>query len=282
MKYYEVTFHIAPMSETAGDILSALLGEVGFETFTPTDEGVVAYVQQSLWEEDAVNHVVKDFPLPNISITYKVEEAPDEDWNQAWEETFQLITLDNLVCIHDRRFPADADVRYDICINPRLAFGTGSHQTTRMLLRALTEMPLEGKRIVDAGTGTGILAILCAMRGAKDVFAYDIDEWSVNNAQENAALNDCASTIRVAEGDASVLEDVKDCDLLIANINRNILLADLPRFVKALKKGGELLFSGFYIADAAALVTAANALGFDLKEQWSDEDWCALRLTSKL
>lgn len=282
MKYYEVTFHIAPMSEAAGDVLSALLGEVGFETFTPTDEGIEAYVQQNLWDEDAVDQVVRDFPLPGVSITYKVEDAPDEDWNQAWEETFQPITLDNLVCIHDRRFLADADVRYDICINPRLAFGTGSHQTTRMLLRALTEMSLDGKDIVDAGTGTGILAILCAMRGAHDVFAYDIDEWSVNNALENAALNDCAGTIRVAEGDATVLEGVEERDLLIANINRNILLADLPRFAKTVKKGGELLFSGFYVADAEALLAAAKPLGFELKEQWSDEDWCALRLTSKL
>lgn len=282
MKYYEVTFHITPMYEAAGDVLSALLGEVGFETFTMTDEGVDAYIQQNLWNEDSVNQVVSEFPLPDISITYKVEEAPDEDWNQAWEETFHPITVDKLVCIHDRRYPAYADVRYDICINPRLAFGTGSHQTTRMLLRALTEMSLEGKDIVDAGTGTGILAILCAMRGAHDVFAYDIDEWSVNNAKENAALNDCASTIHVVGGNALVLEEVKERDLLIANINRNILLSDLPRFTKTLKNGGELLFSGFYVADAEALITAAKMLGFELKEQWSDDEWCALRLTSKL
>lgn len=276
MKYYEVSFHIIPMTEVAGDILSALLGEVGFETFSTTDTGVDAFVQQTMWNEDAVNQVLVDFPLADVKITYSVQEAPDEDWNQAWEETFRPINLDKLVCIHDHRFPADEGVQYDICINPRLAFGTGSHQTTRMLLRALTSMELKGKRVIDAGTGTGILAILCAMREAKDVFAYDIDEWSVNNALENAALNNCGEQILIRLGDASVLEDVCQRDLLIANINRNILLADMPRFVETLNKGGRLLLSGFYVSDAQALLDAASAFGFQLEQQWTDEEWCAL------
>lgn len=279
MKYYEVSFHITPMTEAAGDVLSALLGEAGFETFTTTDCGIQGYIQQAFWDEDTVRNVVDFFPLPDTNITYNVSEAPDEDWNAVWEETFTPITLDNLVCIHDHRFPADSAVRHDICINPRLAFGTGSHQTTRMLLRALVEMPLEGKKVVDAGTGTGILAILCAQRGASDIFAYDIDEWSVANALENAKMNGLEGRIIVKEGDASVLEGMEGRDLLIANINRNILLADMPRFAQTLGASGQLLLSGFYVEDAPVLVDAAAALGFELSTRWNDEEWCALLLT---
>lgn len=276
MKYYELTLHVTPANEVASDILSALLGEIGYEAFTQTDDGLLAYVQQKDWNEEALKSVLTDFPLPDTFIDYQRKDAPDEDWNSAWEDTFRPIRIDDLVCIHDTRYEADVEVRYDIRITPKLAFGTGSHETTRMLLKALTEMELKGKEVVDAGTGTGILGILCAMREAKDVFAYDIDEWSVRNAEENATLNACEGIIKVVEGDASVLDVVENRDLVIANINRNILLADMPRFVKAMAAGGCLLLSGFYVDDAEVLVEKGKTLGLHEMQRWTDGEWCAL------
>lgn len=278
MKYYEVDFSISPMNEAASDILAALLGEVGFETFSTTDNGLLGYIQQKDWNEEAVKDVVSTFPLPDHTITFCVAEAPDEDWNSAWEETFAPIRIEDLVCIHDMRYPTDEAVRYDIRITPRLAFGTGSHETTRMLLRALCQMDLQDKNVVDAGTGTGILGILCAMRGARSVFAYDIDEWSVRNAEENAALNDVASAMQICEGDASVLENVRGKDLLIANINRNILLADMPSFVRTLNAGAKVLLSGFYRDDIPYLINKGKELGLELSQEWHDEEWAALLL----
>lgn len=274
MKYFEAQFTVSPMSDTATDILAALLGDAGFETFETTDCGLKGYVQQNLWDASAVDDVLACFPMPDVSVEYTLQEAPDEDWNSAWEETFAPIRIDDVVCVHDMRYPADDSVQYDIRITPRLAFGTGSHQTTRMLLRALAEMPMQGWCVVDAGTGTGILAIMTLLRGASDVFAYDIDEWSVRNAQENAALNDVQMT--VVEGDASVLADVRGRDLVIANINRNILLADMPAFAAALRPGGALLLSGFYTDDIPYLTEKAATLGMTLNQQWSDEGWAAL------
>ena len=274
MKYFEAQFTVSPMSDTATDILAALLGDAGFETFETTDNGLKGYVQQNLWDAEAVDAVLSCFPMPDVSVQYTVQEAPDEDWNSAWEETFAPIRIDDVVCVHDMRYPTDDSVQYDIRITPRLAFGTGSHQTTRMLLRALAEMPLQGRHVVDAGTGTGILAIMTLLRGASDVFAYDIDEWSVRNAEENAALNDVQMT--VVEGDASVLADVRGRDLVIANINRNILLADMPAFAAALRPGGALLLSGFYTDDIPYLTEKAATLGMTLNQQWSDEGWAAL------
>lgn len=274
MKYFEAQFTVSPMSDTATDILAALLGDAGFETFETTDNGLKGYVQQNLWDADAVDAVLSCFPMPDVSVQYTVQEAPDEDWNSAWEETFAPIRIDDVVCVHDMRYPADDSVQYDIRITPRLAFGTGSHQTTRMLLRALAEMPMQGRHVVDAGTGTGILAIMTLLRGASDVFAYDIDEWSVRNAEENAALNDVQMT--VVEGDASVLAEVRGRDLVIANINRNILLADMPAFATALRPGGALLLSGFYTDDIPYLTEKAATLGMTLSQQWSDEGWAAL------
>ena len=246
MKYYKVEFRVEPMSEEACDVLSALLAEAGFETFVPTDEGLTAYVQQSMYSEEAVRAITADFLMPDVSITFRCEEAPDEDWNETWEaEGFEPIVLDDLVCVHDTHHPAPARCEYDIIVNPRMAFGTGSHPTTQQILRQLCIMPLEGKRIIDAGCGTGVLGFLCSMRGASEVFAYDIDEWSVENTRINAELNG-VSAIIIKEGDASVLPQEGDYDLLIANINRNILLADMPRFAKALRADGQLLMSGFY------------------------------------
>ena len=278
MKYYKVEFGIEPMSEEACDVLSALLADEGFETFVPMERGLEAYIQQQLYNEEAVKALADNFLMPDVNITFTCEEAPDEDWNETWEaEGFEPIVIDRLVCVHDTHHPAPTRCEYDIIINPRMAFGTGTHPTTQQILRQLCKMPLEGMRIIDAGCGTGVLGFLCAKRGASEVFAYDIDEWSVSNTLINAELNSIYN-IKVCEGDSAVLPQTGDYDLLIANINRNILLGDLPRFAKALRKGGQLLLSGFYDEDAASLINKGKEQGFELQSRTSHDGWAMLLL----
>lgn len=277
MKYYEVNFTITPASETSQDILSALLAETGFETFVPTERGLTGYVQQSLWDTEAVEEAIGGFPL-KVTIAYDVASVPDEDWNQTWEEEgFEPIYLDRRVCIHDTKHLQTLPCTYDITINPRMAFGTGTHPTTQMILRMLTELDLGGKRIVDAGCGTGVLGILAMKRGARGVLAYDIDEWSTENTALNFSLNGIDHAV-IRLGDSAVLDREKDYDVLIANINRNILLGDIQRFVSALRPDGELILSGFYTADAPMLIREAGKYGKKLIERRETNDWCLLRL----
>lgn len=299
MKYYEVKCSLQPFSEAAADLFSAMLAEIGFESFSQTEDGVTAYIQQSEWDEDRMRQAVQDFYLPDVSISYVCSEAPDEDWNQVWEEEgFQPICLSlapsqggGMIIVHDVKHTDVPKARYDIVITPRMAFGTGSHQTTRLILRTLASLDLEGKHVIDAGTGTGILAIMAVKRGAANVFAYDIDEWSVENAKDNLLLNRIVfsdlknlkdfkdlrdSKVKVAIGNSSVLEGQPEADLLIANINRNILLQDLPRFAKALKPKGQMILSGFYLSDVPVLVEAALQQGFSLLKQESEEEWAML------
>jgi len=283
MKYYEVRCRIKPFSETAADLLSASLSEIGFEAFSVTEDGLLAYVQQSEWNEDRMQQVAEDFCLPGVSISYICSEAPDEDWNQVWEEEgFQPIYLplgggqEGAIVVHDVKHTDVPPAKYDILITPRLAFGTGSHQTTRLILRTLAHLDLEGKRVIDAGTGTGILAIMTVKRGAESVFAYDIDEWSVENTRDNLLLNHIYNNVEVKVGDSSVLEGQPQADLLVANINRNILLQDLPRFAKAIKEKGKMILSGFYLSDVPVLTEAAVQHGFSLLQQESEEEWAML------
>jgi len=277
MKYFEVICKIRPFCEDAADILSATLAEIGFESFSVTDDGLLAYIQQNVWDEDKMQEAIRNFCLPGVCISYTRAEAPDEDWNQVWEEEgFQPIVIGDEIVVHDVKHTDVPQVKYDILITPRLAFGTGSHETTRLILRTLAQLDLEGKHIIDAGTGTGILAIMGIKRGAARVFAYDIDEWSVENTKDNLLLNHIYNNVEVVCGDSSVLEGKEKADLLIANINRNILLQDLPRFASSLKPKGQMILSGFYLQDVSALTEATSKLGFSLLQTESEEEWAML------
>lgn len=279
MKYIKVTFSIKPFSEDLSDILAALLCDVGFEAFEASGQGTEAYIQKSLWDESQVKNVIDGFPVDGVYISYVAEDAADEDWNRKWEEEgFEPIVIGNQIAVHDKHHTDIPAVEHDILISPKQAFGTGSHQTTRMILKQLCKMNLKDKRIVDAGTGTGILSILCAKRGAEHILAYDIDEWSVENTRYNLALNGIEpDKVVVIEGDASVLKEMgKDADIVIANINRNILLEDMPHFHRVMKEGGCLLVSGFYTDDIPLLEKKAETLGLKLEEQFSDDGWAML------
>ena len=296
MKYYEVDFTITPCTEASADVLSALTADCGFEAFENTGHGIRGWVQQPIFHKEELDAVIAGFPLEDVRITYTVSEAAYENWNAQWEdEGFRPIVLNAsespaepnqcLVCIHDTRHADIPHALYDIRINPCQAFGTGSHQTTRLILRRLLETDLRGKHVIDAGTGTGILAIMCSMLGAHDVFAYDIDEWSVRNAVGNLQLNNI-DNVRVCEGDSAVLmqeysSSVRQADLLIANINRNILLADMPRFASCIKPGGQMLLSGFYSSDSGILQQKAMELGFHLETAGSESEWTMLLFCKK-
>ncbi len=277
MKYYKGIFSLKPLNEDACDILSALLAEIGFETFERCGSELNAYVQQTMWNDKLIEHVIKEFPM-EVCISYKKEEVADEDWNQAWEEEgFEPIVLDDQICIHDTQHMKVPACKYDILINPRMAFGTGTHPTTQMILKELTNMNLTGKRVIDAGCGTGVLGILASKCGAKEILAYDIDEWSTENTEVNFSLNHIDNA-EILLGDSAVLKGKDNYDLLIANINRNILLGDMKRFYESLSKGGSMILSGFYTEDAGLLLEEAQKYGLVEVNRKETKNWCLLHL----
>ena len=262
MKYYEVKFSIqAPeeLFESVCDVVSALAGETGFETFEQHDNGLTGYIQRQLFDE-----------------------AEDRDWNEVWEqEGFEPIVVDDSIVVHDgRHLPADLNPSaISIEIDARMAFGTGTHATTRMMIAALRSLPLDGKRLLDCGTGTGILAIAALRLGAREAVGYDIDEWSVDNARHNAVINRVDDRFVSLLGDVTILNKVEGVfDVIVANINRNILLADMPAIVRKLAPQGTLLLSGFYESDVPMLTEKAESLGLKLSAKKVDEEWCCLSL----
>lgn len=279
MKYFEVEFTINPMSADASDLLAALAGDAGFETFEEAENGLKGYVQQSLFDEDALRSCIADFPIEGISIIYNVREAEDRDWNEQWEqEGFEPIIIPPLA-IHDGRHLPEVESEISIEIDAKLAFGTGTHETTRMICKELisTVPELEEVRVLDCGTGTGILSIAALKLGASEAVGYDIDEWSADNARHNAVINRVDERFTSLLGDASVIDTIKgEFDLVLANINRNILLADMPRFVSKMHIGSKLILSGFYTADSPLLIQKAADLGLTFVSQNQDQDWACL------
>lgn len=286
MKYFVANFKIeceAELMQPARELLSAAACEAGFEAFEDTDDGLLGYVQRPMYDKDALDAAIADYMPEGAAVSYAVEEVPDQNWNQGWEdEGFEPIGVsDNLVIYDakhtDRGMFAGDDGVMRIFIEARNAFGTGTHQTTRMILRRLLAMDVQGKSVLDCGCGTGILGITASRLGANPVLGYDIDEWSADNAQHNAALNG-VENMSVMLGDASVLDNVEDrFDIVIANINRNILIADMPAFRAHMKEGAQLILSGFYEADVPMIEAAAKEHGLSLCDVVTDEEWaCAL------
>lgn len=277
MKYKEVIFNIQPYAEAYSDILSAILAEIGFESFIPSENGVTAYIQKDQADIEKLGKTINEFPIQGVYINYEILDAEYKDWNEVWEEEgFHPIIIDDRIVIHDVKHSDVPNLPYDIVISPKLAFGTGSHQTTRLILRELLRLDLKGKKVIDAGTGTGILSIMCIKKGAAEVFAYDIDEWSVENTKDNLLLNAIHNEVRVELGDSSVLDKTDNADLILANINRNILLNDIESFALKLIAKGLLLISGFYTDDASLLIEAANKHGLQFVKKECDENWCML------
>ena len=280
MKYFEVDFTISPYSADASDVLAAMAGEAGFETFEETETGLKGYVQQSLFDVSVLKTALEDFPFEDTTISYDIREAEDRDWNEQWEqEGFEPIVISENLIIHDGRHLPDSTPDIAIEIDAKLAFGTGTHETTRMICSTLLELQPKG-RVLDCGTGTGILSICALKLGAQEAIGYDIDEWSVDNARHNAVINLVDDRFTSLLGDASILNKVEGTfDLVMANINRNILLNDMPQFVSKMNADATLILSGFYTDDCQTLIEKAQTLGLTLQQQKEDQQWACLVLT---
>lgn len=269
------------MIQIARDLLTDALGEAGFETFEDTEEGINGYVQESLFDENAMNDVISNFMLPDVTINANIQEAEYKNWNEEWEEAgFERININDSITIYDARHDDGNGIASGISIGieTKQAFGTGTHETTRMIVSTLLNIDLKGKRVLDCGCGTGILGIAASKLGASEVVGYDIDEWSSENAIHNAELNGVGN-MKVMLGDASVLKSVEGkFDVVLANINRNILLADMPAFVSVMADESLLILSGFYASDVDLLIEKASSLGLSKIDSKSDSEWTCLVL----
>ena len=281
MKYFEVTFTAQPCNEIITDVLSALTAEIGFESFVECEGGMQAYVQQTLFDEEALKTVLADFPIPDTEISYIINEPEDKNWNEEWEKNFfQPIVIENRCVIHSTFHKDYPEAEYDIVINPQMAFGTGHHETTSSILGELLDADLKGKSVLDMGCGTSILAILASMRGANPVTAIDIDDWCVNNSRDNIKLNHI-DNITVELGDASLLANKQPFDVIIANINRNILLNDMAAYANCMHSGSEIYMSGFYVQDIQAIREKAESLGMEFVHHREKNNWAAVKLIMK-
>ncbi|MCB0372984.1 MAG: 50S ribosomal protein L11 methyltransferase [Muricauda sp.] len=270
--YLEFDFKVDPL-QPASDILMAELGEVGFESFVENEEGLVAYILKSDWKEGALEDL---FVLqhPDFQISWTSKEIEQQNWNAEWEKNFHPIMVGDR-CMVRAPFHEKMQVEYDIVIEPKMSFGTGHHETTHMMLQHILDTDFEGKSVLDMGCGTGVLAILAKMKGSGPVDAIDIDEWCYLNTMENVERNNCAD-IQVFQGDSQLLKD-KKYDVILANINRNILLEDIPVYAKCLQKGGTLFLSGFYLEDLDAISSKCAAQGLEFEKNLERNRWISAK-----
>lgn len=279
MKYIGCNFKIVSGSleqQTAIDILVAELGSVGFESFTENEDGVVAFIQEADWKESLLNDI-QILESEEVGFSYEIEEIEQVNWNEEWEKNFEPIIVENEVSIR-APFHKNPNLKYDIVIEPKMSFGTGHHETTYLMIKHLMALDLRGKKVLDMGCGTGILAIFAELKGAEHIDAIDIDAWCYENSVENIERNQCQN-IEVYEGDASMLKG-RTYDLIIANINRNILLNDIAVYTESLNANGELYLSGFYTQDIPQINEAAEKNGLVLSVRYERNNWVGLKFVN--
>jgi ribosomal protein L11 methyltransferase len=272
INYIGYTFTVSP-KEPATEILIAQLGFAGFESFVENEDGVTAYIQESDWNDGILN-TIQILNSDEFKFTIKEEVIEQTNWNSEWEKNFNPIQVDNLVSIR-APFHENPNLKYDIVIEPKMSFGTGHHETTHMMVQHLLDLDLTNKKVLDMGCGTGILAIFAEMKGAKPIDAIDIDNWCYENSLENVERNNCKH-ISVFEGDAALLKN-KKYDVIIANINRNILLNDMQSYMNCLNEDGIILFSGFYKEDIPIIDAEVSKYGLKLDKVIERNNWVALK-----
>lgn len=266
MKFIEVNFCFAPIEPTA-DILVAQLSEIDFGSFQEVDTGLIGYIEKEKFNEQKIKEILSK----NISFTYS--EMPDINWNETWESNFEPILIDDLCAIR-ATFHKKINTKYEIVINPKMSFGTGHHETTYLMIKTLLELEIENKTVLDMGCGTGILGILASIKGAKNVDGIDIEEWAYENCIENCEINQIKN-FKTILGDVSQIKG-KKYDLIIANINRNVLLNDLSSYCKSLNKNGIILLSGFYEEDFDLINQEAQKNNLSLNDKKTKNKWCLL------
>jgi len=277
MEYKKVSFKIEPDSETNREILIAKLAESDYDSFTETDDKVEAFISSAKFSEEIINQKSLS-PYQLFSYTYSVETIPNQDWNEVWEKNyFKPLLIDNECLIRAPFHTEYPSARYEIIIEPRMAFGTGNHETTSLMISEILKLNLEDKKVLDMGCGTGVLGILASMKGAKDILAIDIDENAYNVTLENIKSNHNPNMI-VKLGGAELLNN-ETYDYIFANIHRNVLLQDLPAYCSVLNQKGSLIMSGFYFSDLKALQMEAESLGMKFISYQQKNNWVAATFT---
>ena len=276
--YTEVRVDFSPCSEDLTDIAAALLADAGFETFVPDAAGLTAYIPASKYTP-ALRQTLDTPNFTDVDVTWNAKLIEGQDWNSEWEKHyFKPIVIEGRCVIHSSFHTDVPSAEFDIVIDPKMAFGTGHHSTTTLILQQLLQLPLEGKAVIDMGTGTGILAILARMRGASPVSGIEIDLPAWENAIDNCRLNGCEE-ITMLHGDASALSQIGyAADLLLANINRNVITADIPDYAKKLKPGATVLLSGFYVHDIPIVSEAAAKAGLETMGHTELNAWACVKL----
>lgn len=271
MKYTEIAFTIAPANPVINEILTAVCAEIGCDSFNESETGMNAYIPEKDFDQQALDLVLGTLTFEE-DVKFVINTIAEKNWNEEWEKNyFQPINVDNKCVIHSTFHTDYPECEYEIIIDPKMAFGTGHHATTSQMVSAMLNMDLTGKAVLDMGCGTGVLAMLAAMKDAEPILAIDIDPWSYDNTLENMRINKIEN-IEVKCGDASLLTEGQ-FDVILANINRNILLNDMPSYVARLNDGGQLLMSGFYLEDLPLIKEKAQELGLSFVFHGSKENW---------
>lgn len=274
MKYVQVNFTCSPNTEPLTDVLAAELAEIGFESFVPSESGLQAYIPQTDFSAKKTATKIQQFPF-QAEITFSFEVLEDKNWNEEWEKYyFQPICIDNECLIHSSFHEIKNQYPHSILIHPKMSFGTGHHQTTHLMLKEVLRTEMHSKSVLDMGCGTAVLAILASQRGASRVTAVDIDRWAYENARENVSLND-AKNVRILLGGSDMLGE-ETFDVILANITRNILLDQIPKYSSVLNSDGGLIMSGFYSADIPAIQSRCEAHGLSFVRSSEMDDWVAV------
>lgn len=275
MQYIELKLTIQPNEEYIADLLASFLGEIGFESFEEDVDGMIAYIRREEFNEDALKHLVQNFPYTN-DIHYEISNVDQVNWNEEWEKHyFEPIVIGDKCVIHSSFHTNVPSTDYDIVIDPKMSFGTGHHETTSLMIEEILSIDITGKAVLDMGCGTAVLAILAAMRGARPVLAIDIDPWCTENSAENIKANG-VEWIQIELGGAEKLDSVT-ADVVFANINRNILLEDMKKYSACLNEGGVLYMSGFYTTDIPVLEEEVNRNGLHLISYRSKNNWAVIK-----
>ena len=274
--YIALRLDVEPCNEDITDLLAAFLADEEFETFEPDSTGLTAYVRSDKYKRDRVEEIIQNFPIP-ADIKLFEEEIEGEDWNREWEQNyFQPILIDEKVVVRSSFHKDYPQTPIEILIDPKMAFGTGHHSTTAGMSRLLLKEDLQGKSVIDMGTGTGILAILAKKLGASAAVGIDIDEFAIENAMENGELN--SEKIEWIVGDDKKLESLEPADIFLANINLNVITSNLKKYEEKLKLGGSIFLSGFLETDIDAIMNEAKLLGLELEKTTEEKGWVAMKM----